>query len=57
MGASAKDAYSVACGLGSTMTDQDVADGIMVVQVVVSLIHPAEFIVLSFRQQMQGRPS
>ena len=53
MGATAKDAFSVHCGLGTTMTGQDVLDGFMNVQVLVQLIHPAEFIALTFKQRME----
>jgi phage tail sheath protein FI len=52
MGATPSEAFSVQCGLGSTMTAQDVLDGYMIVQVVLQLIRPAEFIELTFRQQM-----
>jgi hypothetical protein len=51
-GASASDAFSVFCGLGSTMTADDILNGFMNVTVKVSLVHPAEFIVLTFQQQM-----
>ncbi|WP_422360459.1 phage tail sheath family protein [Reichenbachiella sp.] len=51
-GASAADAYSVACGLGSTMTPEDILEGFMKVTVKVAIVHPAEFIVLTFEQQM-----
>jgi phage tail sheath protein FI len=54
MGATPKDAFSVTCGVGSTMTGTDVLDGYMIVQVTVSLIRPAEFIELTFKQTMQG---
>lgn len=54
MGAKASDAFSVQCGIGSTMTGQDVLDGYMRVQVTLQMIRPAEFIVLTFKQQMQG---
>lgn len=53
MGATASEAYRVECGLGWTMTAQDVADGIMIVAVLVEMIHPAEYIELTFRQTMQ----
>ena len=53
MGSKASDAFSVQCGLGSTMTAQDILDGYLVVQVSVQVVRPAEFIVLTFRQQMQ----
>jgi hypothetical protein len=52
MGATPKEAFSVQCGLGSTMTAQDVLEGYMIVQVVLQLIRPAEFIELTFKQQM-----
>jgi hypothetical protein len=51
-GASASDAFSVACGLGSTMTGDDILHGFMNVTVKVAVVHPAEFIVLTFQQQM-----
>ncbi|MEA2822592.1 MAG: uncharacterized protein QOJ86_4596 [Bradyrhizobium sp.] len=54
MGASPTEAFSVQCGLGSTMTAQDVLEGRMIVQIKLTMVHPAEFIVLTFQQQMQG---
>ncbi|HEX2833307.1 MAG TPA: phage tail sheath C-terminal domain-containing protein [Thermoanaerobaculia bacterium] len=54
LGATASDAFTVQCGLGSTMTGQDVLDGYMIVQVTLQLVRPAEFIVLMFQQQMAG---
>jgi uncharacterized protein len=51
-GASASDAFSVACGLGVTMTGEDILNGFMNVTVKVAVTHPAEFIVLTFQQQM-----
>jgi phage tail sheath protein FI len=54
MGATASDAFSVQCGLGSTMTGQDVLEGYMIVQVTLQMIRPAEFIELTFKQKMEG---
>ena len=54
MGASPQEAFSVNCGLGSTMSKQDVLEGYMVVQVLVQMIHPAEFIELTFKQKMEA---
>jgi phage tail sheath protein FI len=54
MGASPQEAFSVNCGLGSTMSAQDVLEGYMVVQVLVQMIHPAEFIELTFKQKMEA---
>lgn len=52
MGATAADSFSVECGLGTTMTADDILQGFMNVTVKVALVHPAEFIVLTFQQQM-----
>ncbi len=54
MGDKASDAFSVACGLPTTMSGLDVLNGYMIVNVKVQLIHPAEFIELTFTQTMQG---
>lgn len=54
MGSKASDAFTVQCGLGSTMTAQDVLEGYMIVQVTLQMIRPAEFIELTFRQKMEG---
>ncbi len=51
-GASAADAFSVECGLGSTMTSEDILNGFMMVTVKVAVVRPAEFIVLTFQQEM-----
>lgn len=53
-GATAADAFSVAVGVGSTMTAQDVLDGYMVIQVTLELGGPARTIELTFSQVMQG---
>ena len=52
-GASPDDAFSVHVGLGETMTPEDILEGILRVTVLVALIHPAEFIEITFQQQMQ----
>lgn len=54
MGATPADAFSVECGIGSTMTGTDVLNGYMIVQVTLSLVRPAEFIELTFTQKMEG---
>ncbi|MEZ4873958.1 MAG: phage tail sheath C-terminal domain-containing protein [Flavobacteriaceae bacterium] len=51
-GATSADAFSVQCGLGVTMTADDILQGFMKVTVKVAVVHPAEFIVLSFVQEM-----
>lgn len=52
-GASAAQAFSVAVGLGKTMTPDDILEGILRVTVKVAVSHPAEFIVITVQQQMQ----
>ncbi len=47
------DAFSVTVGLGSTMTPDDVLNGRMIVAVKVAVSHPAEFIEITFQQEMQ----
>jgi len=54
MGAKADEAFTVSCGLGSTMTPMDILEGYMIVQVTLQMIRPAEFIELTFKQKMQG---
>ena len=50
-GAKAQDAFSVQVGLNSTMSSDDILNGYMRVSVRVALVHPDEFIVLTFQQQ------
>jgi uncharacterized protein len=52
-GATADDAFAVCCGLGETMTPDDILEGIMRMTVLVALSRPAEFIEITFQQQMQ----
>jgi len=47
------DAFSVDIGLGATMTPTDILDGIMRITVKLAVTRPAEFIVITFQQQMQ----
>lgn len=54
VGSSEAEAYLVDCGLGTTMTPQDVLDGYMKVTVKVAISRPAEFIIISFQQKMPG---
>ena len=52
-GASPDDAFAVFVGLGETMTPTDILEGILRVTVLVALVRPAEFIEITFQQQMQ----
>lgn len=51
-GTSAADAFSVLCGLGTTMTSEDIINGFMNVTIKVAVVRPEEFIVITFQQQM-----
>jgi phage tail sheath protein FI len=52
-GSSPADSFEVHIGLGNTMTPEDILEGIMRITVLVALIRPAEFIEITFQQQMQ----
>ncbi|TVQ36086.1 MAG: phage tail sheath family protein [Geminicoccaceae bacterium] len=52
-GAVPEDAFSVHVGLGETMTSEDILEGILRVTVLVAVTRPAEFIEITFQQQMQ----
>ena len=52
-GATPAEAFEVHVGLGDTMTGEDILEGIMRVTVQVAVTHPAEFIEITFQQQMQ----
>jgi phage tail sheath protein FI len=52
-GAKPEDAFSVRCGVGSTMTPDDVLTGDMIVAVTLAPVRPAEFLELTFTQETQ----
>jgi phage tail sheath protein FI len=52
-GAVPSDAFSVHVGLGETMTGEDILEGILRITVLVAITRPAEFIEITFQQQMQ----
>lgn len=52
-GAKPEQAYYVRVGLNVTMTQQDILNGIMRVDVGMAAVRPAEFIVLSFSHKLQ----
>lgn len=52
-GTSPDDAFEISIGLGSTMTPNDVLDGVLKMTVKVAITRPAEFIVITFEQLQQ----
>ncbi len=52
-GAKPEDAYKVSVGLGQTMTQQDVLEGRLIVQIGIAAVRPAEFIILRFMHELQ----
>lgn len=52
-GATPEDAFEVHVGLGDTMTADDILEGILRITVLVAISRPAEFIEITFQQQMQ----
>ena len=52
-GATQQEAFFVGVGLGQTMTEQDILEGRMIVEIGISAVRPAEFIVLRFSHKLQ----
>ncbi|MGD1951220.1 MAG: phage tail sheath family protein [Leptolyngbyaceae cyanobacterium] len=48
-----ENAYFVNVGLGRTMTEQDILEGRMIVEIGIAAVRPAEFIVLRFSHKLQ----
>ncbi|HEY9698908.1 MAG TPA: phage tail sheath C-terminal domain-containing protein [Trichocoleus sp.] len=53
VGAASKDAFFVKCGLGTTMTAQDILEGRMNLEIGMAVVRPAEFIILKFSHKLQ----
>lgn len=53
-GATPREAFFVECGLGTTMSTQDILEGRMNVEIGVAVVRPAEFIVLKFSLEMRA---
>lgn len=52
-GATTKDAFFVRCGLGVTMSSQDILEGLMNVEIGLAVVRPAEFIIIKFSHKQQ----
>lgn len=53
-GTTSRDAFFVKCGLGETMTTQDILDGRLKVEIGMAVVRPAEFIVISYLMNMRS---
>jgi phage tail sheath protein FI len=54
MGTTSREAFFVRCGLGDTMTAQDISDGLLIVDIGVAPARPAEFVVIRISHQVQA---
>lgn len=52
-GATPVQAFYVKVGLGETMSAQDILEGLMIVEIGMAVVRPAEFIILRFAHKMQ----
>ena len=52
-GSKPNEAFSVNVGLGSTMTAEDILEGYLKITVLVAVVRPAEFIVITFQRLQQ----
>lgn len=52
-GAKPEHAFFVKCGLGQTMTAQDILEGRLIVEIGLAAVRPAEFIILRFSHKLQ----
>jgi uncharacterized protein len=52
-GATTKEAFYVKCGLGTTMSAQDILEGRLIVEIGMAVVRPAEFIILRFSHKLQ----
>jgi phage tail sheath protein FI len=52
MGASIKEAFFVHVGLNETMTELDILEGRLIIEIGMAVVRPAEFIILRFMHKM-----
>ena len=52
-GGSPEEAFEVSIGLGTTMTANDILDGVLKMTIKLAITRPTEFIVITFEQQQQ----
>jgi len=54
IGTRPEQAFYVNCGLGSSMTEEDINDGLLHIEIGLAVIRPAEFIVIKISHKMQS---
>lgn len=54
MGTTEREAFFVHVGLGETMTEMDILEGRMIIEIGMAVVRPAEFIILRFMHKMQA---
>ena len=52
-GSKADQSFFVKVGLGETMTNNDILEGRVIVEIGMAVVRPAEFIILKFSHKMQ----
>jgi len=52
-GAKPEHAYYVNCGIGITMSAQDILEGRLIVEIAMAAVRPAEFVILKFSHKLQ----
>ena len=52
-GAKPEHAFFVKCGLGQTMTSDDITNGRLIIEIGMAAVRPAEFIILRFSHKLQ----
>ncbi len=55
VGTTTEEAYYVRVGLKETMTEEDLLDGLMIVEIGLAVVRPAEFIILQFSHKLQSQ--
>ena len=48
------EAFFVHCGLGTTMTQIDISEGRIIIEIGLALVRPAEFIILRITHKMKS---
>ncbi|MBC6112865.1 phage tail sheath family protein [Pedobacter sp. CCM 8938] len=52
-GAKPEEAFAVQIGLNKTMTNLDILEGRLILQIMLAVVRPAEFLIISINQKMQ----